>query len=71
MGCIDRYFKKFMKLPKSIIVLHISAKFVIGLGIGAVLAVYLSQYDWQTIGFVLIVLAILMSIPAAYKLFGK
>lgn len=58
---------RFRKLPIPILILHITAKFVFGVGLGVLLANYLSGFgSW------IILLALIMSIPGAYKvLSGK
>lgn len=58
MGLINR----FRELPTPIIVLHISAKFVFGVGLGVLLAGYLTGFGWW-----LILLSLIMGIPGAYK----
>ncbi len=58
---------RFRKLPIPILILHITAKFVFGVGLGVLLANYLSGFGWW-----IILLALIMSIPGAYKvLSGK
>lgn len=63
--------EKFRKLPISIMILHISGKFLSGVGLGALLASYLYRYDWQLWGWIIIVIAVLTQIPGAYKVLKK
>jgi hypothetical protein len=67
MGAVE----KFRKLPLSILILHISGKFLFGVGLGLLLASYLQQYDWQLYGWVMIVIALITQIPGAYKCLKK
>lgn len=58
---------RFRELPTPILTLHIAAKFVFGVGLGILFANYLSGF-----GCWIILLALIMSIPRAYKvLSGK
>lgn len=54
---------RFRELPKPILTLHIAAKFVFGVGLGVLLADYLSGFAWW-----IILLALIMSIPGGYKI---
>ena len=67
MGVVE----KFTKLPISIMILHISGKFLAGVGLGALLASHLYRYDWQLWGWIIIVIAVLTQIPGAYKVLKK
>lgn len=63
----ERYAKKvegFKKLPPRLMYTHVLGKFVFGVGLGALLTVWLSQFDWQLLGWVLIVLSIIIAIPS-------
>lgn len=71
MGWFAEKIEKFKKLPKSILFLHIINKFVLGLGLGALLASYLHRYNWQLEGWLLIVLALVLGIPGGYKVLKK
>ena len=70
MNLINRFMSlinRFRKLPMPILILHTKAKFVFGVGIGVLLASYLSGFGWW-----IILLASVMAIPGAYKvLSGK
>ena len=52
-------------------ILHISGKFLFGVGLGLLLASYLQQYDWQLYGWIIIVIALITQIPGAYLLLRK
>ncbi len=67
MGVVE----KFRQLPISIMILHISGKFLFGVGLGALLASYLYRYDWQLWGWIIIVIAVSTQIPGAYKVLKK
>lgn len=67
MGVVE----KFRKLPISIMILHISGKFLFAVGLGALLASYLYRYDWQLWGWIIIVIAVLTQMPGAYKVLKK
>ena len=61
------WIKRFRELPTPILILHVTARFVFGVGLGVLLANYLSGFGWW-----IIVLALVMGIPGAYKvLSGK
>ena len=61
------WIKRFRELPTPILILHVSARFVFGLGLGVLLARYLMGFGWW-----LIVLAVVMGIPGGCKiLIGK
>jgi len=67
MGVVE----KFRKLPISIMILHISGKFLFGVCLGTLIASYLQRYDWQLYGWIIIVIASLTQIPGAYKALKK
>ena len=67
MGIVE----KFRKLPISIMILHVSGKFLGGVGLGVLLASDLYRYDWQLWGWIIIVVAVLTQIPGAYKVLKK
>jgi len=61
------FINRFRKLSTPILTLHITAKFVFGVGLGVLLANYLSGFGWW-----IILLALIIGIPGAYKvLSGK
>ena len=43
------------------------AKFLVGLGIGMVLANYFFEYNWALFGWLLIILAVIIGIPVWIK----
>ena len=63
--------EKFRTLPISIMILHISGKSLFGIGMGILLASYIHYYNWQLIGWIIIVIALLTQIPGAYKALKK
>lgn len=69
--CFEKLCKKFFRLPKPVIYVHIFAKFIFGIGLGALLATYYQGLDWQTWGWVLIILSIALAIPGAYGILKK
>ena len=68
---MGKLIDRFRKLPLSTMVLHITSKFVFGLGLGALLVVYFTEYDWWTLGWSLIALSLIMAIPGAYRVLKK
>ena len=63
--------EKFRTLPTSIMLLFISGKFLGSVGLGILLASYIQHYNWQLIGWIIIVIALLTQIPGAYKVAKK
>ncbi|MBU0683547.1 MAG: hypothetical protein ABIH85_07630 [Candidatus Omnitrophota bacterium] len=57
---------KVKELPKVVLVLFIASKFIIGLGLGALLVASLQGIEWW-----LILIGIAMSIPGAYIIWLK
>jgi len=66
-----RAVEKFRTLPISIMILHISGKFLFGVGLGTLLASYIQHANWQLIGWIIIIIALLTQIPGAYKTLKK
>lgn len=62
MGLID----KVKGLPTPLFILHFTSKAVITLGLGVLLANQLDGFGWWIIG-----LGLVLSIPAAIKIFTK
>lgn len=56
----------FKKMPLPVLAVHLTGKFLSGVGLGALLAGYLSKVDWIIGGLVVIVISIIMQIPGAY-----
>lgn len=65
MGSI---INKFRMQSDRVIFVTVSAKFLFGVGLGALLASHFSGHDWGFYGWVLLILALLLHIPAAYKI---
>ena len=60
------WIKRFRELPTPILILHITAKFVFGVGLGVVLARCLSGFGWW-----IMLLALIMGTPGAYKVLRR
>jgi len=71
MSWYGRKVQKFRELPTALMMLHISCKAIFTLGLGALLAVYLKGANWQIIGWVLIIISLVLSIPSAYAILKK
>ncbi|MFP4111896.1 MAG: hypothetical protein ACLFPQ_05855 [Candidatus Woesearchaeota archaeon] len=63
--------KKAKKLPDKYLFLAFFAKGLAGLGLGIVLAANISWNRWNTFGWTMFFVAILLAIPIWIKLFTK
>lgn len=61
MAWVAEKFEKFDKLPKPLLVVHISSKLLFGMGFGILLASYLSSINWQLYGWLLIILSLIIA----------
>jgi len=68
---MKKMIERFRKMPLPIMALHITSKFVFGLGLGALLTVYFANYDWWALGWLLIALSLIMAIPSVCKVLKK
>ena len=66
-----RRFDRLKKLPKLTLRLYMLGKILLLVGVGALLASYLPEYDWQFWGWVLVVVALLLKLPGFLKLVWK
>ncbi|WGI17758.1 hypothetical protein [Methanonatronarchaeum sp. AMET-Sl] len=69
---MDWYLEKFNEFKKQsnrILFITIFAKFLFGVGLGALLASYFQAHDWILWGWILIIVSLLLSIPVIYALF--
>jgi hypothetical protein len=57
----------FKQLPNSLLTTHIVAKFVFGVGVGILLCEYKS-FNRVTVGWGLIIVAVIISIPSTVKI---
>ena len=64
MSWFTKKFEKFRKLPPRPMFTHVLSKFVFGVGLGILLAFYLPKFNWQLLGWLLIVLSIIIAIPS-------
>ena len=60
----------FTKLPARLMVTHMIAKFVFGLGAGILLSKY-SRFDLTTMGWVLVLAAVALAIPSTSRLLSE
>ena len=63
--------KKFKDLPTPVMILHITGKFLFGVGVGLLVASYFHQLDWWTIGAWVILISLITQIPGAYFVLRK
>ena len=69
--CLEEKFEKIKTLHFSNFAFWVFGKFLIGLGIGILLPVYFQAAGWAIAGWMLIVFAIILQIPAITAVFGK
>ena len=68
---MKKLIKKFRNLPTPIIFLHITGKFLFGLGAGMLIASYFQNLNWWNIGAWIILISLVVQIPGAYLTLGK
>jgi uncharacterized membrane protein AbrB (regulator of aidB expression) len=61
MKWFDKKYEKFDRLPSRLKVIHLFFKLLYGVGLGALITVYLRIIDWQLIGWLLILLLALVT----------
>lgn len=66
MGWFAKKFEKFRMQSMRVMITTITAKFLFGVGLGALLGNYLQPYGWWVI-----LLGLLMHIPAIYAVLIK
>jgi len=69
--CLEEKFEKIKTLHLSNFIFWILGKFLIGLGIGILLVAYYPASGWVIAGWMLIVFAIILQIPAIISVFGR
>jgi uncharacterized membrane protein len=69
--CLEDKIERIKSLHLSNFIFWVLGKFLIGLGIGILLAAYFPAYGWIIAGWMLIVFAIILQIPAITATFGK
>jgi len=67
MSWISDKVEKFRQVPNPYFTLHITAKFLFGVGLGVLLAIWLPVWT----GWIFIVIALLIAIPSAIIVLGK
>ncbi len=67
MGWIGDKTEKFRGVPTPYFTLHITAKFLFGVGLGVLLASWLPIWT----GWIFIIIALLIAIPSARIILGK
>jgi len=67
MSWISDKVEKFRQVPNPYFTLHITAKFLFGVGLGVLLAIWLPVWT----GWVFIIIALLIAIPSARIVLGK
>ena len=66
MGICKGCFEAFTRLPAGLMVTHIVAKFVFGVGLGVLIAKYMPNR--ALVGWGLIIVAAIIAVPSASKL---
>ena len=61
MGWAAEKFENFDRLPRPLLVVHIFSKLLFGMGLGILLASYLSGLNWQLYGWLLIILSLIIA----------
>ena len=67
MGWIGDKTEKFRRVPAPYFTLHITAKFLFGVGLGLLLATWLPVWT----GWIFIIVALLIAIPSARIVLGR
>ena len=71
VGCdMAGWIEKFRALPTPLLMAHVAAKFVGGVGIGMLIAAYAGG-DWVAAGWVLIALSFVIAIPSSKRILFK
>lgn len=72
MNWLTKKFEKFRGLPPRLMFIYALSKFVFGVGLGVLLVFYLPRFNWQLLGWILIVLSIIiMAIPRSKIILKK
>ena len=67
MGCCSDKIEKLKNLPNPYVLLYVTAKVLGGVGIGVLLANWLSTWTW----WIFIVIACVIAMPVVWKLFSR
>ena len=67
MGCCSDKIEKLKNLPNHYVLLYVTAKVLGGVGIGVLLANWLSTWTW----WIFIIVACVIAIPVVWKLFSR
>ena len=67
MSWISNKVEKFRQVPNPYFSLHVTAKFLAGVGIGVLLATWLPVWTW----WIFIIIALLIAIPSTRILISK
>jgi len=67
MGWFGEKMEKFRQIPNPYLSMHITSKFLFGVGLGLLLAIWLPTWT----GWIFIVAALLIAIPSARIVLGK
>jgi hypothetical protein len=71
MSYFEEKLEKVKAMHTSNFIFWIFGKFLLGLGIGILLPVYLFNYGWVIAGWLIIVFAVILQIPAFINAFYK
>ena len=67
MGWFGDKMEKFRRMPNPYFAMHITSRFIFGVGLGLLLAIWLPLWT----GWIFIVISLLIAIPSARILLGK
>ena len=67
MDCCSDKIEKLKSLPNPYVLLYVTAKVLGGIGIGILLANWLSTWTW----WIFIIIAFVIAIPVVWKLFSR
>jgi hypothetical protein len=67
MNWFNDKMRKFRQVPNPYFSMHITGKFLFGIGLGVLLAIWLPEWT----GWIFIVAALLIAIPSAIIILGK
>ena len=69
-GNMARWIEKFRALSTPLLMTHVAAKFVGGVGIGMLIAAY-AEGDWGATGWVLIAASFVIAAPSSWRILCK
>jgi len=70
MGWYAKKIEKFVRLPKPLLIAHISSKSLFALGLGLLLARYFGD-KCKLWGWLIILFSLIIAIPSTYRILKK